>query len=109
MGGIQCEACGDVQSFTAKDLSTTDYTFGAIIPEQNQTAIKFEYTLTSTTQAFVPQTATYEYPLSRFEKWEMGKKYTYNITINFKEITIDPSVENWVDVPNGGTGTDVQI
>lgn len=101
----------DVQSFTAKDLSTTDYTFGAIIPEQNQTAIKFNYTLTSTatTAAFEPQTATYEYPLSRFEKWEMGKKYTYNITINFKEITIDPSVENWVDVPNGGTGTNVQI
>ena len=102
----------DVQSFTAKDRSTTDYTFGAIIPEQNQTAIKFEYTLASSDEdnpAFTAQTATYEYPLSRFDKWEMGKKYTYNITITFNEITITPSVEHWVDVPDGGNGTDVQI
>lgn len=101
-----------VESFTKKDLSAAEnYTFGAIIPEQNQTAIKFNYTLTSTatTAAFTPQTATYEYPLSRFHKWEMGKKYTYNITITFNEITITPSVENWVDVPDGGNGTDVQI
>ena len=103
----------DVQSFTAKDLSSTNaYEFGAIIPEQNQTAIKFNYTLASSdtnTPAFTAQTATYEYPLSRFDKWEMGKKYTYNITITFNEITITPSVENWVDVPDGGNGTDVQI
>lgn len=86
-----------VESFTAKDLSTTDYTFGAIIPEQNQTAIKFNYTLTSTatTAAFTPQTATYEYPLSRFDKWEMGKKYVYDITITFNEIEIKPSVTDW--------------
>ena len=94
----------DVQSFTAKDLSTTDYTFGAIIPEQNQTAIKFEYTLTSTNQAFDSQTATYEYPLSRFDKWEMGKKYVYNITITFEEIEIAPEVKEWettTDTPVG--------
>ena len=101
-----------VESFTAKVLSEDNYTFGAIIPEQNQTAIKFNYTLASSdtnTPAFTAQTATYEYPLSRFDKWEMGKKYTYNITITFNEITITPSVENWVDVPDGGNGTDVQI
>ena len=88
----------DVESFTAKDLSTTDYTFGAIIPEQNQTAIKFNYTLASSdtdNPAFTAQTATYEYPLSRFNKWEMGKKYVYNITITFNEITITPSVTDW--------------
>ena len=94
----------DVQSFTAKDLSTTDYTFGAIIPEQNQTAIKFEYTLTSTNQAFDAQTATYTYPLSNFGKWEMGKKYVYNITINFKEIEIEPEVEKWVDTTDTPIG-----
>ena len=115
----------DVQSFTTltqlkadtKDpqgnvTEKGDYTFGAIIPEQNQTAIKFNYTLASSdtnNPAFTAQTATYEYPLSRFNKWEMGKKYVYNITITFNEITITPSVENWVDVPDGGNGTDVQI
>lgn len=100
----------DVQSFTTltqlkadtKDpqgnvTAKGDYTFGAIIPEQNQTAIKFNYTLTSTatTAAFTPQTATYEYPLSRFDKWVMGKKYVYDITITFNEIEIKPSVTDW--------------
>ena len=101
----------DVQSFTASTVlsSTTDYTFGAIIPEQNQTAIKFNYTLASSdtdNPAFTAQTATYEYPLSRFNKWEMGKKYVYNITITFNEITITPSVTDW-DAQNNAE--DVQI
>lgn len=86
----------DVESFTAKDLNAENYTFGAIIPEQNQTAIKFNYTLSSDNQAFDAQTVNFEYPLSRFDKWEMGKKYVYNITITFKEIEIKPSVTEWV-------------
>lgn len=98
-----------VESFAEKDLSAEEnYTFGAIIPEQNQTAIKFNYTLASSdtnTPAFTAQTATYEYPLSRFDKWEMGKKYVYNITITFNEITITPSVAPWKSQP----ATDVQI
>lgn len=85
-----------VESFTAsKELSATPYEFGAIIPEQNQTAIKFNYTLSSTGAAFDAQTVDFEYPLSRFDKWEMGKKYVYNITITFKEIEIKPSVTDW--------------
>lgn len=88
-----------VESFTAKDLSEDNYTFGAIIPEQNQTAIKFNYTLSSTAStgaAFDDQIVNFEYPLSRFDKWEMGKKYVYNITITFKEIEIKPEVTDWV-------------
>lgn len=88
-------------------LTATEKTFGAIIPEQNQTSIKFDYTWTSSDNSQTSQTVTYEYPLNRFEKWEMGKKYVYNITINIQEITINPSVEKWEDVPD--TGTDVQI
>ena len=84
-----------VESFTAKDLSTAAYTFGAIIPEQNQTAIKFNYTLSGA--GLEPQTVDFEYPLSRFNKWEMGKKYVYNITISFKEITITPEVTDWAE------------
>lgn len=78
-------------------LSTTDATFGVVLPEQQQTAIRFKYTLSSTdTQAaFTPQTVVYTYPLDRFNKWEMGKKYVYNITISFKEIEIKPSVTDW--------------
>lgn len=112
------EADYDVQSFTAltelkadtKDplgnvTAKGDYTFGAIIPEQNQTAIKFNYTLSSDNQAFDAQTVDFEYPLSRFDKWEMGKKYVYNITITFNEITITPSVADW----ESQTATNVQI
>ena len=81
-------------------LTTTDQTFGVVLPEQQQTAIRFKYTLSSTeTQAaFTPQTVTYTYPLDRFNKWEMGKKYVYNITISFEEIEIEPSVENWDEI-----------
>ena len=99
-----------VESFTASTvLSTTDYTFGAIIPEQNQTAIKFNYTLASSdtdNPAFTAQTATYEYPLSRFNKWEMGKTYVYNITITFNKITITPSVTDW-DAQNNTTNVQI--
>ena len=94
-----------VESFTAsKELSATPYEFGAIIPEQNQTAIKFNYTLSSTGAAFDAQTVDFEYPLSRFDKWEMGKKYVYNITITFKEIEIAPSVTDWVDTTDTPIG-----
>lgn len=76
-------------------LNTTDQTFGVVLPEQQQTAIRFKYTLSSTSDAFTSQTAEYTYPLDRFNKWEMGKKYVYNITITFSEIEIDPSVTDW--------------
>lgn len=79
----------------AKALSKTAYTFGSIIPEQAQTAIKFNYTLSG--DGFTDQKVDYEFPLSRFDKWEMGKKYVYNITISFKEIEITPSVTDWED------------
>ena len=78
-------------------LSTTDQTFGVILPEQQQTAIRFKYTLSSTDTpaAFTSQTVTYTHNLDRFDKWEMGKKYVYTITISFSEIEIKPSVKNW--------------
>ena len=76
-------------------LSTTDAIFGVVLPEQQQTAIQFKYTLSSTDGDFAAQTATYTHNLDRFNKWEMGKKYVYNITISFTEIEIEPSVTEW--------------
>ena len=35
-------------------------------------------------------------------KWEMGKRYTYNIVIGLDEIYFAPSVENWVDITVDG-------
>lgn len=39
-----------------------------------------------------------------FEKWEMGKKYTINLTFTLDEILWDPAVQDWEDV-NIGTDT----
>ena len=34
----------------------------------------------------------------KFAKWEMGKKYTFNLTFALNEITWDPAVEKWDDL-----------
>ena len=100
-----------VESFAQFDVAYgRTYAFGAILPEQQQTAIEFEYTLkpASGNTSFTAQTATYTHPLDRFDKWEMGKKYVYNITINFKEIEITPSVTEWTATPAGGTDVAIE-
>lgn len=97
----------DVESFAQFDVEDDKtYAFGAILPEQQQTAIEFEYTLkpASGNTSFTAQTATYTHNLDRFNKWEMGKMYEYNITISFSEIEIKPSVKNWDD-----TSEDIDI
>lgn len=85
----------DLDGTTNSERNINIYAFGAILPEQQQTAIQFKYTLSSTNSAFEPQTATYTHNLDRFNKWEMGKKYVYNITISFSEILIEPKVTDW--------------
>lgn len=85
-----------VESFpqtSGVELNSTVKTFGVIVPEQNQTAFKFKYTLKSTGDT--DQIVNYVHNLNRFDKWQMGKKYVYNITIKFNEIEIEPSVTDW--------------
>ena len=43
-------------------------------------------------------------PTPMFTKWEMGKKYTINLTFTLDEILWDPAVQDWEDV-NIGTDT----
>ena len=40
-----------------------------------------------------------------FDKWEMGKKYTINLTFTLDEILWDPAVQDWEGV-NIGTDTE---
>lgn len=40
-----------------------------------------------------------------FDKWEMGKKYTINLTFTLDEILWDPAVQDWEDV---NIGTDAK-
>jgi hypothetical protein len=45
----------------------------------------------------VTQTATVR--LSTItDRWEMGKRYTYNIILGYDTITVNPTVPGWVDV-----------
>lgn len=58
-----------------------------LVPQQDAVGFTIDYTIGG-------NRSTYKVPVLR-QVWEMGKKYTYAIEINFKEITINPSVTNW--------------
>lgn len=87
---------------TNVDLANkTDFThFGSMLVVPNSVA----YTETEQLPYFVinytikqgetDKTYSYKHDLSS-AVWEMGKKYTYNISITLHEIKVNPSVENW--------------
>lgn len=58
-----------------------------LVPQQDAVGFTIDYTIGG-------NRSTYKVPVLR-QVWEMGKKYTYAIDINFKEITINPSVTDW--------------
>ena len=87
-------------------ISDTDVTGAApivalgtslLVPQQDAVGFTIDYTIGG-------NRSTYKVPVLR-QVWEMGKKYTYAIDINFKEITINPSVTDWVDQ----SGEDITI
>lgn len=41
-----------------------------------------------------------------FPKWEMGHRYTFNLTFSLNEIHWDPAVENWIDDEAGNITID---
>lgn len=58
-----------------------------LVPQQDAVGFTIDYTIGG-------NRSTYKVPVLR-QVWEMGKKYTYAIEINFKEIKINPSVTDW--------------
>lgn len=87
-------------------ISDTDVTGAApivalgtslLVPQQDAVGFTIDYTIGG-------NRSTYKVPVLR-QVWEMGKKYTYAIDINFKEITINPSVTDWLDQ----SGEDIKI
>lgn len=62
-----------------------------LIPEQKRQNFVITYELSGNTMK-------YEYN-DLHGKWQMGKKYIYNLDIKLNEIVITETVENWVDVP----------
>lgn len=73
--------------------------------------IKVTYTIKTTVEGSTPgsttevlQTVEREYPIkNQFDKWEMGKRYIFNLTFSLDEITWAPAVEPWEDVTSGTT------
>lgn len=79
------------------------------IPQEfdDNSYIEIKYTVTTTVgKNEVIEECTEKVPLNKFfKKWEMGHKYTINITFTLNEIHWDPAVENWID----GTAGDITI
>ena len=69
---------------------------GLLVVPGAQTSFTVNYTITHEEDV----TNTYNYTHTLAGEWDMAKKYIYNITLNLNEILIDPSVEDWEDVPS---------
>ena len=70
------------------------------IPQTMAGNLVVKYTITSTDGSKFTETKAIS--LSGLEGtgvWQPGKKYTYTITIGTSEILIDPTVEDWDEVP----------
>lgn len=42
------------------------------------------------------------------DKWLINRHYTYNLTFTATQIIINPSVENWIPVPEDGGATEIE-
>lgn len=73
----------------ASETTTTAVALGEplLVLQQDAVGFTIDYTIGG-------KRSTYKVPVNR-QVWEMGKKYTYAIKINFLEITIAPSVTDW--------------
>ena len=76
------------------------------IPQEftDETAeIVVKYTIETTVGTkTVKDECTAKFPVkSKFDKWEMGKKYTINLTFTLAEILWDPAVSDWTDGNSG--------
>ena len=80
---------------------TTDFTAlkGVLVVPSAQTSVEIVYDINvdgntnEVTQTVSLNTST---DIDTPDTWEAGKKYTYNININLKEIEFNPTVTDWV-------------
>ena len=70
--------------------TATQITNNLLIPEQSAKQIVINYSMGG-------KTFDYDLNIPRI-MWEMGKKYTFNLEFSAAEITLTPTVDNWVDV-----------
>ncbi len=79
---------------------STEYGNGVlVIPSGSAESFTIDYTITQGDGTATRYSYTHDFTTP--PSWEMAKKYTYNVSINFSEITINPSIAtDWAD---GGT------
>lgn len=97
--GWTISAHGDKDLSAAEGISDFPYTLNStatqittnlLIPEQSAKQIVINYSMGG-------KTFDYELNIPR-TRWEMGKKYTFNLEFSAAEITIEPTVNVWMDI-----------
>lgn len=85
-------------SSSAVAVPETDKKEMILLPQTltaDQQKIKVDYQIsTDNGTTWIAQTQTVDLK-GTVEKWEMGKKYTYNLSIGMQEIIFDPAVSAW--------------
>lgn len=90
-------------------VSTTNLEYGSLfLPNQEQVDFTVQYCIggvwddngtpgdcNDDSWAIEPTYHQYTYHVDRRARWEMGKKYIYNIEFNMNEISITPTVEDY--------------
>lgn len=78
--------------------------FEGVEGESKVATIEINYTVTTTVTGGA-NTTTIDETLTKklnvkdfFASWDMGKRYTFNLTFSLDEIFWDPAVEDWTDV-----------
>lgn len=74
-----------------------------VVPDGYAGSFTINYTLTQSDKTANTYDYTYNLPTG---KWEMAKKYFYNINITLHEIEVTPSITDWVE---DNTSTEVEI
>ena len=72
------------------------------LTDNDDAKITVTYTMQVNGGAVIPQTQTVKIN-TLSDKWEIGKRYTYNIIFTLEKVYFAPDVTDWVDVPETGT------
>lgn len=72
------------------------------LTDNDDAEITVTYTMQVNGGAVIPQTQTVKIN-TLSNKWEIGKRYTYNIVFTLEKVYFAPDVTDWVDVPETGT------
>ena len=89
----------DVPETTGKEIILLPQ---ALTADQQKITIKYDIrTDFMEEDEWITQTQTVDLTNTTVTEWEMGKKYTYTITIGMDEILFDPAVSDWDADING--------